>query len=298
MKCRTSKIMLLAAAATLVLVSVPDAFAGPRPCVREATRDAKDCTADCKETLQAAKDTCLNRDHACVEVCRADRSQCRLDSGIDATLDACNDSLEARRAQCRADNPTPGPARDACIDAAQIDAFKCRDAARELARPLLKQCRKTFRACANACPPPDPATPTLDPKGCMRAANTAAKVCTATCKEEFRVAKDDCRNRDHACMEECRADRNACREPVRTELNAARDVCAADRQTGVDGCTTQYPPPRDPAGEIAFDQCVDGVQVVAFVCRDDAHEAARPGFVACKQAFRTCVDPNCAVQPQ
>jgi hypothetical protein len=43
----------------------------------------------------------LNRLHSCVEVCRANRSQCRLDSGFDAAIDACNDVLEARRAQCR-----------------------------------------------------------------------------------------------------------------------------------------------------------------------------------------------------
>ncbi len=294
MKCR---IPLLAVAA-LVLATATLADAGARPCVREAKRDAKDCTADCKETLQAAKDQCLNRDHACVEVCRANRSQCRLDTGIDAALDACNDILEAARAQCRANHPPDTVARDGCIDAAQVDAFECRDAARELARPLLKQCRKTFRACAKACPPADPATPTLDPKGCMRAANAAAKVCTTTCKEEFQVAKDDCRNRDHDCVEQCRADRTACREPVRAILNADLADCATDRATGVGECDTQYPEPRDETAAIAFDQCVDGVQVEAFVCRDEAHETARPGFLVCKQNFRSCVDTNCPVQPQ
>src|SRR5512147_1397950 len=96
MTCRTKLVVPTAALAS----------AGARPCIREAKRDAKDCAADCKESLQTAKDTCLNRDHACVEVCRANRSQCRLDSGIDAALDACNATLEARRADCRA-NPPP-----------------------------------------------------------------------------------------------------------------------------------------------------------------------------------------------
>lgn len=293
MKCRYPSFLVVAA---LVLGAATYAAAGPRPCVREAKQDAKDCAATCKEDLQAAKDACLNRDHACVEVCRANRAQCRLDSGIDAAIDACNDVLEARRADCRATPPPQGV--DACIDEAQVDAFECRDAARDLARPLLKQCRKDFRACAKACPAPAPAEPVLDPKGCMRDANAAAKVCGATCKEEYQVAKDDCRNRDHACMESCRADRTACRAPVRSELDADLAVCAADRQTGVDGCATQFPPPRDDAAAIAFDQCVDGVQVTAFVCRDDAHEEARPGFQACRQAFRACVDTNCPVQTE
>jgi hypothetical protein len=286
--------MVLSAA--FVLTTAAFASAGARPCVREAKRDAKDCAAGCKETFQTAKDTCLNRLHSCVEVCRANRSQCRLDSGFDAAIDACNDVLEARRAQCRADNP-PGDARDLCIDQAQIAAFQCRDAARELARPLLKQCRKDFRNCAKACPPADPADPPVDPKTCIQDANVAAKECAATCKEEYQVAKDDCRNRDHACMEDCRADRNTCREPVRAILSSDLAVCAEDRQTGVDGCAATYPPPRDPPAEVNFDQCVDGVQVDAFICRDDAHEHARPGFAICKQNFRSCVDTNCPVQP-
>jgi hypothetical protein len=119
-----------------------------------------------------------------------------------------------------------------------------------------------------------------------------------TCKEEFQIAKDDCRNRDHECMEQCRADRTTCREPVRAILDAALDECASDRQTGINGCEAQFPPPRDPAAEVDFDQCVDGVQVVAFICRDDAHEAARPGFLTCKQNFRSCVDTNCPVLPE
>ncbi len=290
------RLPLSCAVALLVLGTTTLAAAGPGPCVREAKRDAKDCAATCKEGLQVAKDACLNREHACVEVCRANRSQCRLDSGIDAALDACHDALEARRAACHANPPPEG--LDDCIDDAQIDAFECRDAAREFARPLLKQCRKDFRACAKACPPADPADPVLDPKGCMRDANAAAKVCGATCKEDFQVAKDDCRHRDHACMETCRADRRACRTPIRAELDADLAQCAADRQGGIDGCVALYPPPRDEAAAIAFDQCIDGVQVTAFVCRDDAHEAARPGFHACRDAFRACVDTNCPVQSE
>ncbi len=295
MKCRIPKTMLWAIAA-LVLASISIADAGPRPCLREAKREAKDCAADCKETMQTAKDACLNRDHDCVEVCRADRSQCRLDSGFDAAIDACNDLLEAARAQCRANHPA-GDARDLCIDRAQVSAFECRDSARELARPLLKQCRKSFRACAKACPAPD-VSASVDAKQCVKDASLAAKSCAATCKEELQVAKDDCRNRDHACMEDCRATRTTCREPVHAILDSDLADCASDRQVGVDGCTTAFPPPRDPAATIDFDLCVDGVQVDAFVCRDEAHEGARPGFVTCKQNFRTCVDTNCPVQPE
>lgn len=294
---RTSKLVLLAVAA-FVLATVPVANAGARPCIREAKADAKDCNAACKETYQTAKDACLNRDHACVEVCRANRAQCRLDSGFDALIDGCSDALEGRRAICRADNPIQGEARDRCVDLAQIDAFECRDAARELGKPLLKQCRKDFRACAKACPVADPPTPAEDPKTCIRDAKAAAETCAADCKEGYQVAKDDCRHRDHDCIEQCRADRNDCRQPVRTILDADLAVCAADRQTGVDGCAILYPLPRDDAAQIAFDLCVDPFQVNAFICRDGAHETARPGFVACKQAFRICVETTCPVLPE
>lgn len=291
-----AKLLLLAVAACM-LTWAPLAFAGARPCVREAKHDAKDCTAGCKEALQTAKDTCLNRDHACVDVCRANRAQCRLDSGIDAALEACNDILEAARAQCRAEHAPRAAARDACIDAAQVDAFECRDAARELARPLLKHCRNAFRTCAKACPAPGPAKPTPDPKGCIRDANAVAKACAATCKEAFRVAQGDCRDRDHECMEQCRAGRGTCREPVRAILNADLADCATGRATGVGDCDTRYPTPRDETAAIAFDQCVDGVQVQAFVCRDDAHDNARPGFLVCTQNFRSCVDTSCPARP-
>ena len=72
---------VLAVAALAVMTATP-ANAGPRPCLREAKRDAKDCAATCKEDFQTAKDACLNRDHDCVEVCRANRAQCRLDTRI------------------------------------------------------------------------------------------------------------------------------------------------------------------------------------------------------------------------
>jgi len=301
MKSQLSKGLTLLAAAALVFSAAPAFAAGS--CVRDAKRDAKDCSATCKEDFQTAKDACLNRDHACVEVCRADRSQCRLDSGIDGLIDACNDSLEARRTQCLTD---PDP--DHCIDLAQIDAFECRDKARELTKPLLKQCRKDFRDCARACPAPNPATP-VDPKACIADAKAVAKTCAATCKEDYQVAKDDCHKRDHACVESCRGDRTTCRQPTRTQLDSALAVCADVRQhgihnqpgtpdqDGIDDCVARYPEPRDEQAMVLFDQCVDAVQVQAFICRDDAHEAAQPGFANCQQLFRSCVVTNCPVLP-
>lgn len=288
---RTSKFMLLAVAA-FVLATVPVANASS-PCVREAKRDAKDCGAACKETFQTDKDTCLNRDHDCVELCRMRRHQCRLDTGLDGNLDSCNNALEAARKKCRLDNPTDGPDRDLCINIAQVAAFKCRDKAREDARPFLTECRKEFRTCASACG----GTAPVDAGTCIRAAKVAAKTCALTCREGLQAAKDDCRGLDHACVESCRSDRFDCRQPIRDTLNVALAACEAPRKIGVDGCKALYPKPRDFAAQVAFDLCADPFQLVAFTCRDAAYEAARPGFENCRNLFQACVRPACVLPP-
>jgi hypothetical protein len=127
----------------------------------------------------------------------------------------------------------------------------------------------------------------VDTRTCIHDAKDAAKICTAACKEEFQVAKDDCRDLDHDCVELCRAERTTCREQVRTTtLNPALAICEANKEEGIHGtaddgdpsCDQQYPEPRDAQALIDYDQCVDE-QVVAFFCRDEAHEAARPGYV-------------------
>jgi hypothetical protein len=108
----------------------------------------------CREEFQSQKDLCLNRDHACVEGCRADRDACRqpIEDQLDADLAACKATKTAAVANCLALYPE-GPDRDACVTAALVDAFQCRDQARENAKPGFTGCRDAFRACATACPP-------------------------------------------------------------------------------------------------------------------------------------------------
>ena len=67
--------------------------AGGGACIDDAVGQYKECQAQCKEDYQTAKDACLNRDHDCVEVCRAKRDSCVQDSGLPAALDACNATL-------------------------------------------------------------------------------------------------------------------------------------------------------------------------------------------------------------
>jgi hypothetical protein len=272
------------ATGVLAVVVGPVAARAGNPCISDAKQQYRECRAQCTEDFQVARDNCLNRDHECVELCRAERSDCHDATGIDAEIRACNLAARDARGDCRTAHPE-GPARDQCIDQAQLIAFQCRDAAREQARPALKACRKQFRRCAIACPPPDPPSEATDPVACGRQAKAARKACAAACREELQFQRDACLNRDHACVEQCRSDRETCREPIETQLDTDHAACRSEREQAVANCHTLFD-----EGTAEFDQCVDNAQLAAFRCRDQAHENARPGFQSCRQGFRACAE--------
>ena len=271
-------------AVVLSLLAPAGARAG-NPCLGEARQQFLESQAQCREDFQTAKDGCLNRDHECVDVCRAQRGVCVETTGLEAALEACNATTRAAKATCRQQNPPDSVALDQCIDQAQVVGFQCRDAAREAARPALDACRVAFGTCARACPPPDPPSEIIDRAQCRRDAKTAYKSCKVTAREEFQFQKDACRNRDHDCVEQCRANRDACREPVEIQLAAATDQCRATRDAAVQNCRALFAD-----GTAEQDQCIDNAQVSAFQCRDQAHEAARPGLEGCGDGFRTCAE--------
>jgi len=112
--------------------------------------------AVCVEDVQLEKDICKNRNHVCVEVCRATRDGCAtpvLDA-LELAKDACRATRDGDVADCRIQFADGTPELDACIDQAQVEAFLCRDAEHELAWPDLQACRQDFRTCAQACPAP------------------------------------------------------------------------------------------------------------------------------------------------
>jgi hypothetical protein len=255
-------------------------------CVRDAKIDYLECVGQCQEGYQAAKDACLNRDHRCVEACRADREDCRLATGIYARLAACNDQLAQDRMTCRQNHQNDPEGLDQCIDQAQLVAFQCRDQAREDLAPQLQACRDAFRACAKACPPPDPPTVVTDPAACKRQAKVDFKACRASCREDFQVAKDACANKDHACVEQCRADRGTCRQPFEDQLNSDIAACNSTRDAAIANCHSLYP---NPDQAMLLDECIDNAQADAFECRDAAREKERPHFEDCRVAFQQCV---------
>lgn len=267
-----------------VLLMAPGTQAGTVGlCIKAAKGEYVESIRDCKEAFQVAKDDCLDRDHACVEQCRCDRAACRDASGIDADLAVCAADLEAAKANCRTLYSDPVE-RDACIDNAQVAAFICRDTARENNHAEIKACRQAFRACAGLC---GPANPPVDVAACKAAAKDAYKGCKADSREDFQLEKDICRGLDHNCVEACRATRDLCNDTPQAALDAAIAVCNAARDAGVQTCRDTYPAGPD------RDTCIDQVQVIAFQCRDQAREDARPGFEACREAFHACVLPAC-----
>jgi hypothetical protein len=74
---------------------------------------------------------------------------------LEACVDGCRARLQVDKGSCP---PVGDPGRDACVDAAQIQAFICRDDCREAWRndPAtvagLANCREIFRGCVAACP--------------------------------------------------------------------------------------------------------------------------------------------------
>lgn len=142
-----------------VLLSTSTAWAVmPNPmCVDDAAAQKKLCKMTCQEQFHVDVDECRNVDHDCADACRAGRQGC-FDgplSALQTCIAGCKSTLDQVKADCRTQFPDPeDPQRDACIDAAQVVAFQCRDACREaLDRDALKACRIGFRACIRACPP-------------------------------------------------------------------------------------------------------------------------------------------------
>jgi hypothetical protein len=123
-----------------------------KQCLKDARGDHADCVAVCADNFNAAAALCGT---TCVQQCGTDRIACRqpIQDQLAADVKACNDTLAGAIKSCRHQaKADPNFDKNACIAKAQIDAFICRDDAREAAFPQLNQCRETFQACILACP--------------------------------------------------------------------------------------------------------------------------------------------------
>ena len=147
--CRVSVI----AAIGVFLCTAPAGALDPaRQCRKDARKDRSDCLGVCRDNYQAAILLCGT---PCVRACEIARKACKgpIQDTLTAAIKACNDTRTAAIKSCRAQRAAD-PAFDlgACIDAAQIAAFICRDDARETAFPALNTCRENYQVCIRACP--------------------------------------------------------------------------------------------------------------------------------------------------
>lgn len=148
-------------AAVLLALTLPQparAHGGADPqCIHQANADYNACKDVCKDTHKEQKALCRHLDPACVQACRDQRATCSgpfLDI-LEGCVDGCNAEFENDKAACP---PVGDPARDACIDAAQLERFSCRDTCHEnpTVRDGLKGCRRAFRDCIKTCHPVEP----------------------------------------------------------------------------------------------------------------------------------------------
>jgi hypothetical protein len=117
---------------------------------------------------------------------------------------------------------------------------------------------------------------------CIGDAKETFTDCKGDCKEAYQVDKDNCINKLHSCVEGCRAGRSECVDA--TNLDEDLATCRDDLRTAKANCRTIH------AGDdAAIDSCIDGAQVVAFLCRKQARQDAKPFISACRAGFRACV---------
>ena len=116
-------------------------------------------------------------------------------------------------------------------------------------------------------------------------AKTAYLGCNNGCREDFQGQKDLCLGRDHACVENCRAGRDACREPVENDLDAAVASCNVTKTAAVNQRKADHPD-----GSQEREDCITAALVVAFQCRDQAREDAKPRLEACRAGFTACAE--------
>ena len=168
---RTVLGMAAVIASTCALAGVAFADAA---CKQQAKDDYVSCKQECKDDYRGDKLTCRNIDPACGSPCLVARQACRYEyedvlatgqlpgggtlAGCAAGTDGCRAQLALDKAACGA--PCNGNTTcDACVDAAQVTSFVCRDTCRESwhADPAVAQlrttCKDTFQACLAACPP-------------------------------------------------------------------------------------------------------------------------------------------------
>jgi hypothetical protein len=117
---------------------------------------------------------------------------------------------------------------------------------------------------------------------CLKDARTEYGQCTNICKDNLQSAIAVCRQ-THPCEQTCAENRHACRTPILNILQASIKACNNTLRDAIKLCR------HDTTDPVLRDACIDAAQIVALICRDDAHESAQPLLNQCKEDFRACI---------
>jgi len=205
----------------------------------------------------------------CGEVARAARRQCTTDAKetFRAAADACRGRGHSCVEACRTESRH-------CIDRALTKT--CAQLARSLA-----DCPVAFRECAGGC------SLGASPGGtrqCIADAMAGYRSDVATCARDARSAKLDCRAKVHGCVEDCRTAVDPCDGAVRGERRAAIVTCNRTHAEAIAVCHRVFR-----GGGAGLHRCLAQAKGEGAVCRDDARQATRQGFVDCRLTLGTCV---------
>lgn len=252
------------------------------PCIQAARGEYRECLTIAGTTRAAQKNTCLDRDLACVQACESRREDCDEATGLAPGFVACTDQLQAEVQRCRNDFAARATKREQCIDQARVSGFQCRNAVRRSAGPARKACTAEFEVCADGCGAADPPR---DVRLCKSEVRRTYRAARADCNRAADLDASACANKDDTCVQTCRDARDTCAAPTQAALLAALAACKQTKDAAIGACQA-----ASPDGGPVLDQCIDAADTDMFVCRTLARQdVAIPGFAACAQQYAGCV---------
>jgi hypothetical protein len=274
----------LATLAAVIASSTGAAAAGRQctdPCLQAARDSRKECASSAKGAFLDAFDGCLEREHACIQACRADRQDCRDATSLGEDIVACQIAQAAAEEECRNRFPPRSKRRAACLFRAEVEGSRCNRRARVHVAVGLKRCRSGFDQCAQGCAPGEP------PGGvgpCRSDGRTALRGALAECKLEYQVTASACIDKDLGCVQACVDARETCNAPTNATLGTAIAACSAQAAMDRAACAA-----ANPSGGAALEQCIQTAQANSATCRDAALQAAAPALASCGKQYVACV---------
>jgi hypothetical protein len=259
----------------------PPSHACSDPCLTASRSARQDCVSSASGAFQSDLEGCLELDRTCLDACRAERQDCRTATGLGEARAACQQAQAADKAECTARFRVGSRKWARCIYRARTRMFRCRlDASRE-ARRALRECRRSFVACSEACAPGVP------PDGvavCRQEAKAERQAAVDQCQDDFVLSASACIDKDATCVDGCDDARDASNAPTQADFQAAYAQCTSTRNAAVAACQAEFPD-----DQAALEQCIEDAQAAAFTCRDAALEAAQPGLAACSMTWGECI---------